>query len=162
MSVRWLVGLLIGRWLGRLLGRWLGRLIGRSIMDLFFRRFPDSFHLTASARLHATNYAVHPTLYICTGPLNHPQLLHFEQFLTTFLDAFSHLYKRVCPSVGPSVRRSVRPSVRLSVTHELKPCKSAVFDQNYCQYERERILWPCIRPCSVAVRISAQLQRFYH
>ena len=44
-----------------------------------------------------------------------------------FLDAFSHLYKRVCPSVRPSV------------THELKPCKSAV-DQNFYQYERERIL----------------------
>jgi len=55
-----------------------------------------------------------------------------------FLDAFSHLYKRVCPSVRPSV------------SHELKPCKSAVFDQNYCQYQRERILWPCIRPCSSA------------
>ena len=44
-----------------------------------------------------------------------------------FLDAFSHLYKRVCPSVG----WSVRPSVTL----ELKLCKSAVFDQNYYQYE---------------------------
>ena len=42
--------------------------------------------------------------------------------------------------VRPSVRRSVRPSVRRSVTHELEPCKSAIFDQNYCQYERERIL----------------------
>ena len=49
----------------------------------------------------------------------------------SFLDA-SNLYKRVCPSV----RRSVRPSV----THELKSCKRAVFDQNYYQYERERIL----------------------
>jgi len=29
----------------------------------------------------------------------------------------------------------------------LKPCKNAVFDQNYYQYQRERILWPCIRPC---------------
>ena len=65
----------------------------------------------------------------------------------TFLDAFSHLYKRVCLSVRPSVRPSVGPSVRRSVTNELKPCKSAVFDQNYCQYQRERILWPCIRPC---------------
>ena len=53
-----------------------------------------------------------------------------------FLDAFSHLYKRVCPSV--------RPSVGPSVTHELKPCKSAVFDQNNYQYERERILWSYI------------------
>ena len=43
-------------------------------------------------------------------------------------------------SVRRSVRRSVRPSVRRSVTHELKSCKSAVFDQNYWQYERERIL----------------------
>ena len=33
------------------------------------------------------------------------------------LDAFSHLTKRVCPSVRPSI------------PHELKPCKSAVFDQ---------------------------------
>ena len=44
------------------------------------------------------------------------------------LNAFSHLYKRVCPSVRPSV------------THELKPWKSAVFDKNYYQYEREYIL----------------------
>ena len=42
--------------------------------------------------------------------------------------------------VRPSVRRSVRPPVCWSVTHELKSCKSAVFDQNYWQYERERIL----------------------
>ena len=35
---------------------------------------------------------------------------------------------------------SVRLSVRPSVTHELKSCKSAVFDQNYWQYERGRIL----------------------
>ena len=44
----------------------------------------------------------------------------------------------VRPSVGPSVSRSVH---RL-VTHELKPCKSAVFDQNYNQHERGR-LWLC-------------------
>ena len=44
-------------------------------------------------------------------------------------------------------RPSVHPSVHPLVTHKLKPCKSAVFDQNYCQYQRERILWPCIRPC---------------
>ena len=54
----------------------------------------------------------------------------------------------VRPSVGRSVRPSVGPSVHPSVTHELKPCKSAVFDQKYYQYQRERILWPCIRPCS--------------
>ena len=35
---------------------------------------------------------------------------------------------------------SVRPFVGRSVTDELKSCKSAVFDQNYRQYERERIL----------------------
>ena len=52
--------------------------------------------------------------------------------VVVFLDAISHLYKRVCPSV----RRSVSPSI----THELKPCKRTVFDQNYWQYERERIL----------------------
>ena len=56
--------------------------------------------------------------------------------LCTFLDAFLHLYKRVCPSVRPSVRRLVI----LSVTQELKPCKRALFDQNYYQFERERIL----------------------
>ena len=53
-----------------------------------------------------------------------------------FLNACSHLYKTVCPSV----RRFIRLSVRRLVTHGLKPCKSAVFDQNYYQYERERIL----------------------
>ena len=60
---------------------------------------------------------------------------------TQLLDAFSnlHLYKRVCPSV----RQSIRPLV----TNELKQCKSAVFDQRYYQFERERILWPWIRPC---------------
>ena len=52
--------------------------------------------------------------------------------MSLFLDAFSHLYKRVCPSV--------RLLVGWLVTHELKFCKSAVFDQNYWQYERERIL----------------------
>ena len=40
-----------------------------------------------------------------------------------FLDAFSHLYKWVCPCVGPSVGQSV--------THELKTCLFAVFDQNW-------------------------------
>ena len=54
------------------------------------------------------------------------------------LDATAHLYKRV--SVRPSVRPSVRRSIRRSVTHELKSCKSAVLDQNYWQYEHERIL----------------------
>ena len=39
--------------------------------------------------------------------------------LVRFLDAFLHLYKRVCPSVG------------WLVTHKLKSCKSALFDQNY-------------------------------
>ena len=52
---------------------------------------------------------------------------------TTCLDVFSDLYKKVCPSVGPSIGPSVRPS-------ELKLCKSAVFDQNYYQYQPERIL----------------------
>ena len=67
-------------------------------------------------------------------------LIHIKKIKEfIFLDAFSHLYKRVRPSV--------RRSVRASVTHELKPCKSTVFDQNYYQYQRERILWPCIRPC---------------
>ena len=42
----------------------------------------------------------------------------------------------MCPSVGPSIHPLVRPSV----THELKPCKSAVYDQNYYQYGQERIL----------------------
>jgi len=78
-----------------------------------------------------------------------------------FLDAFSHLYKRVCPSVRPSVRPSVGPSVRRSVTHELKPCKSAVFDQNYCQYQRERILWPCIRPCFYSFRKKTSCVSWY-
>ena len=35
---------------------------------------------------------------------------------------------------------SVRPSVRPSITHVLKLCQSVVFDQNYYQYERERLL----------------------
>ena len=39
-----------------------------------------------------------------------------------------------------SIRGYVRPSIRPSVTHELIQCKSAVFDQNYYQYEREHIL----------------------
>ena len=54
-------------------------------------------------------------------------------------------------SIRGCVRPSDRPSVRPSVTHELKPCKSAVFDQNYFQYQRERILWPCIRPCFLVI-----------
>ena len=45
----------------------------------------------------------------------------------------SRIFIRGC--VRPSVRRSVGPSV----THELKPCKNAVFDQNYYQYARERV-----------------------
>ena len=36
---------------------------------------------------------------------------------------------------------SVRPSVGPYVTHELKSSKSAVFDQNYYQYDRERVLY---------------------
>ena len=56
-----------------------------------------------------------------------------------FLDAFSHPYKRVCPFVRPS-RRSVCPSVHSLFTHELKPCKNAIFDQNYYQCEQGRIL----------------------
>ena len=51
--------------------------------------------------------------------------------LVQFLDAFLHLYKRVYPSVS------------WSVTHKLKSCKSAVFDQNYWQSERERIICRC-------------------
>ena len=52
-----------------------------------------------------------------------------------FLDAFLHLQKRsIRLSVGPFVGASVSRSV------ELKPCKGAVFDQNYNQYERERFL----------------------
>ena len=46
----------------------------------------------------------------------------------------------VCRSVGSSVHLLVRPSLRPSVIHELKPCKSSIFDINYDQYERERIL----------------------
>ena len=42
--------------------------------------------------------------------------------------------------VRPSVHPFVRPSIRLSLTHELKPCRSAVFYQDYYHYERERIL----------------------
>ena len=53
----------------------------------------------------------------------------------------------VRPSVRQSVRWSVCLSVRPSVTYELIPCKSVFFDQNNYQYVRERILWPCIRPC---------------
>ena len=64
------------------------------------------------------------------------------------LDAFSHLNKRVCTSVGPSVGPSVCQSVCQSgcrsvgpsVTHELKSCKNAIFDQNFWQCERGRIL----------------------
>ena len=67
----------------------------------------------------------------------------------TFLDAFSHLYKRVCPSVRPSVH----PSVCLSVTHELKSSKSAIFDQNYYQYKRGRIL------CRVSGLVSSSQKR---
>ena len=50
-----------------------------------------------------------------------------------------------------SIRGCDRPSVRPSVTHELKPRESAVFDQDYYQYKRERILWSCVRPCSLQV-----------
>ena len=39
-----------------------------------------------------------------------------------------------------STRGCVRPSVRPSVTHELKPCKSAVFYQNYYHFNRKCIL----------------------
>ena len=41
--------------------------------------------------------------------------------------------------VRPSICLSVRPSVGPSVTHELIPCKRAVFNQKYYQYKRERI-----------------------
>ena len=53
------------------------------------------------------------------------------------------------------VRPSVSPSVRQSVTHELKPCKSAIFNQNYSQYERERIL------CRVSGLVSQTLTRAF-
>ena len=46
----------------------------------------------------------------------------------------------VRPSVRQSIGRSICQLVHPSVTHELKPCKSAVFDYNYYQYQRERIL----------------------
>ena len=62
------------------------------------------------------------------GPACCQLKLHILFMSSPFLDALLHLYNRVCPSV------------RQSVTHELKPCKHAVFDQNYYQYERERIL----------------------
>ena len=39
-----------------------------------------------------------------------------------------------------SIRGCVRPSACPLVTHELKPYQSAVFVQNYYQYERGRIL----------------------
>ena len=51
----------------------------------------------------------------------------------------------VRPSVGPSVRPSVRPSVGHTRVETMQKCR---FDQDYYQYEQERILWPCIRPCS--------------
>ena len=54
-------------------------------------------------------------------------------------------------SIRGCVRPSVRPSVRWLVTHELKSCKSAVFDQNYWQYEREHIL------CRVYGLVTARL-----
>ena len=72
----------------------------------------------------------------------------FFSFFCFFLDAFSHLYRRVCPSV----RRSVGPSV----THELKSCESAVFNQNYWQYERERIL------CRVYGLVKIQIVEIYY
>ena len=43
-------------------------------------------------------------------------------------------------SIRGCVRPSGRPSVRRSVTHKLKLYKNAVFDRNYYQYERGRIL----------------------
>ena len=57
----------------------------------------------------------------------------------------SRIFIRGC--VRPSVHQSVGPSVRRLVTHQLKPRKSAIFVRIYYQYERERIFWPCIRPC---------------
>ena len=72
-----------------------------------------------------------------------------------------------------STRGYVRPSVGPSVTHELKPCKKAVFDQKYFQYERERILCrvsglvmilPRMRAVHVSLKNpigSNQCQRFY-
>ena len=92
-------------------------------------------------------YIQHIFFLLLHGPLNPSShewkvFVHWLASSSMFLDAFSHLYKRVCPSVGRSV------------THELKPRESAVFDQNYYQDERERILWPCIRPCSFSFSFS--------
>ena len=50
------------------------------------------------------------------------------------------VHQSVCRSVYWSVGRSIHWSVHPSVTHELKPCKNAVFNQSHYQYERGRIL----------------------
>ena len=73
-----------------------------------------------------------PTLKNGAGNSFSREAPYFISQREDFLDAFSHFYKRVCPSVRLSIRRSV--------THELRSCKNAVFDQNYWQYKRERIL----------------------
>ena len=59
--------------------------------------------------------------------------------------------------ISRCVRPSFNPSVRQLVTNEFKPCKSAVFYQNYYQYKRERIL--CIRPCFRNFISALHLQR---
>ena len=46
-----------------------------------------------------------------------------------------------------SIRGSVRPSVRLSVRPSVRP---SVPPLALRKYERERILWPCVRPCSMS------------
>ena len=71
-----------------------------------------------------------------------------------FMDASSHLYKRVCPSVRPSVCPLVHPSVRRLVTHELRPCKSAVFLPKLLPVRARTHLMPCIRPCFVLKAVT--------
>ena len=60
-----------------------------------------------------------------------------------------------------SVPPSVHPSVHPSVTHELKPCESAVFDQNYCWYEQERILC-CVSGLVFKCSVILSLKRLKH
>ena len=49
---------------------------------------------------------------------------------------------------------SARPSVGPWVTHELKPCQSAVFDQNYYQYEHLMAVYPALFPSLPEEEIS--------
>ena len=64
----------------------------------------------------------------------------------------SYFQMRSRISIRAYVRPSVRPLVRPSVTHELKQCKQAIFDQNYCQYKRERVL------CRVSGLVTRQIR----